>query len=79
MANHNERRHYEEYTEEELDDLAHKLYPRLQQKFRTQFYEDVGKAVVTKSVWLFGTVVSSIMAWVNWEQLTKLLKLYLLH
>jgi tetrahydromethanopterin S-methyltransferase subunit G len=58
-----ERRTHFKLTEEQLEDIAERAATRAVEKITTEVYANVGKAVVTRFIWLLGSLAIGIAIW----------------
>lgn len=66
-----ERRHVVSLTDEQIEAIAEKAAQKAMAKLTNQFYQEVGKGVVSKFIWVMGVLAVAVYVWAQKEGYIK--------
>ena len=66
-----ERHGYPPLTDEQIEDIAEKAAEKAIEKLTNHIYQEVGKSVVSKLLWLLGALTVGIYIWFQSKGLIK--------
>lgn len=69
-CDHRER-HGSPLTEEQIEDIAEKAAEKAIEKLTNHIYQEVGKSVISKLLWLAGALTIGIYIWFQSKGLIK--------
>lgn len=71
VCDHRERRGCPPLTEEQIEDIAEKAAEKAIEKLTNHIYQEVGKSVISKLLWLAGALTIGIYVWFQSKGLIK--------
>lgn len=71
VCDHRERHGCPPLTEEQIEDIAEKAADKAIEKLTNHVYQEVGKNVISKLLWLAGVLTIGIYVWFQSKGLIK--------
>ena len=71
MPDHRERHGCTPLTEDQIEDIAKRAAEKAIEKLTDHIYQEVGKSVISKLLWLAGSLTIGIYIWFQSKDLIK--------